>query len=205
VAVGLWEISMLKALTAYLIVAMTSWMPVHNHAARETPEQTLARYEAIATDIATIALDPSEPSLFQGDDGRVKTALLLLSVAFWESAFRGDVDAGHCKPHECDNGHAYSLWQLHPEDGFIFDGDVYTFARNRSVAWREEHASEIVDGPALIRDRKLAAKVALHMLRYSMKNAHSLTIYTGEGPNGPKAKQRLDRATSYARAHAFTP
>jgi hypothetical protein len=73
------------------------------------------------------------------------------------------------------------------------------------VAWRREHASEIVDGPALIRDRKLAAKVALHMLRYSMKNAHSLTIYTGEAPNGPKAKLRLDRATNYARKHAFAP
>jgi hypothetical protein len=194
---------MLKALTAYLVTAMMSWMPVRNHQFRERPEATAARYESIAADVAAIVLDPSEPPIFQGDDGRVKTALLVSSVAFWESAFRVDVDSGTCKPPECDNGHAYSLWQLHPEDGFIFDGDGFTFSRNRTPAWRADHAADIFDGPAIVKDRKLAAKIALHILRYSMKNAHSLAIYTGEGGNGPKARQRLEHAVSWLRTHPF--
>ena len=194
---------MIKALTSYLLAAMTAWMPMKNHARTEAPEVTEARYQQIAEDVAQVAMDPDEEPLFQGEDGRVKTALLLLSVAFHESNFRGEIDGGRCKPYECDHGKAFSMWQLHPEDGVIFDGDLFTFARNRSAAWREDHASEIIDGAALVRDRKLAARVALHMLRYSMKNAHSLAIYTGEPGNGPKGKLRMETALSYIRKHPF--
>lgn len=194
---------MIKALTSYLLAAMTAWMPIRNHAHNEASEVTEARYEQIAADVAQIALDPDETPLFQGEDGRVKTALLLLSVALHESGFRGNVDAGKCKPYECDHGKAFSIWQLHPEDGLIFDGDVFTFARNRPSDWRADHTSEIFDGASLVRDRKLAARMALHMLRYSMKNAHSLGIYTGEGGNGPKAKLRMETALSYLRQHPF--
>ncbi|HZU82490.1 MAG TPA: hypothetical protein VE987_06225 [Polyangiaceae bacterium] len=195
---------MLKALTAYLLTAMLAWMPTKNQKARETADAALARYQSIASDVATVALDPAEPPLFKGADGRTKTALVLLSVAWWESAFRPDVDSGNCKPPECDNGHAFTLWQLHPEDGFIFDGDVYTFARNRTPAWRADHASEIFDGAALLRDRKLAAKIALHMMRYSVLHSGGLGIYTGENGNGPKAKQRMDHALKWLREHPFT-
>ena len=196
---------MLKELTSYLLSAMLSWMPARNHANREALEATVARYEAIAEDVATVVLDPAEPPLFQGEGGRVKSALLLLSVAFWESGFRPDVDRGQCKPPECDNGAAFSLWQLHPEDGFIFDGDVFTFARNRTAAWRAEHKGDIFDGASLIRDRRLAARIALHMIRYSMKNAHSLAIFTGENGEGPKAKSRMEHAVKWMRGHPFTP
>ncbi len=194
---------MLKVLTSYLLAAMTTWMPVHEHARHEASDVTEARYDAIAQDVAQVALDPDEQPLFEGEDGRVKTALLLLAVAYHESGFRGSIDAGLCKPYECDHGRAFSMWQLHPEDGLIFDGDVFTFARNRSASWRLEHASEIVDGPALVHDRKLAARAALHMLRYSMKHAHSLAIYTGEGGNGPKAKLRMETALSFIRQNPF--
>ena len=192
---------MLEALTTYLLAAMLAWMPARNQVHRETEEETLARYRSIAADVAEVCLDPNEPPVFEGENARVKTALLLLSVAFWESAFRPDVDRGTCKPPECDNGLAVSLWQLHPEDGFIFDGDVYTFARNRTAQWREEHARDIYGREQLLGDRKLAARIALHIIRYSMKNAHSLGIYTGEGGNGPKARQRLRHALDWYRGH----
>jgi hypothetical protein len=190
-------------LTTYLLTAMLAWVPAKAHQARETADATQARYASIASDVAIVASDPAEPPLFQGSDGRVRTALLLLSVAYWESAFRPDVDGGRCKPPECDNGHAFTLWQLHPEDGYIFDGDVYTYARNRSPSWRAEHTSEIFDGQALVRDRKLAAKIALHILRFSIKNSGSLAIYTGEGHNGPKARQRMDYAARWLKSHPF--
>jgi hypothetical protein len=85
---------MLKALASYLLAAMTSWMPMKNHLQSEAPDVTEARYEQIAADVAQIATDSDEEPLFQGEDGRVKTALLLLSVAFYESNFRGDIDGG---------------------------------------------------------------------------------------------------------------
>jgi len=182
---------------------MLAWMPAKAHHVLETEDQARARYATIAADVAAVAADPAEPPVFQGADGRTKTALVLLSVAFWESAFRVDVDSGKCKPPECDNGHAFTLWQLHPEDGVIFDGDVYTFARNRSPAWRADHAAEIYDGAALLKDRKLAARVALHMIRYSFKATQSLGVYTGEGKNGPKAKQRFEHALKWLRVHPF--
>jgi hypothetical protein len=194
---------MITALTQYLLAAMLSWMPVKNQSFREPEDAALARYESIAWDVASVVCDGNEPPLFAGDDTRAKTALVVLSVAFWESGFRVDIDTGHCAPHECDHGLAFSLWQLHPEDGFIFDGDVYTFSRNRSSQWRQEHASEIYDGPSLIQDRKLAARVALHILRYSVRNAKSLGIYTGEGGNGPKARQRYNHAVNYLRDHPY--
>ena len=90
-----------------------------------------------------------------------------------------------------------------PEDGLIFDGDVYTFVRNRPASWREEHKAEIFDGPALVRDRRVAARMALHMLRYSMKHAHTLAIYTGEVGSAPKAKLRLETALSFIRHNPF--
>lgn len=194
---------MIKILTSYLLAAMTTWMPVHEHARGETAEATQARYAQIAEDVAEVALDPDEQPLFEGEDGRVKTALLLLAVAYHESSFRAEIDAGRCKPFECDHGRAFSMWQLHPEDGLVFDGDVYTFARNRPTSWRMEHAAEILDGRALIRDRKLAARMALHMIRYSMKHARSLAIYTGERGNGPKARLRMETALAFIRENPF--
>jgi hypothetical protein len=194
---------MIKALTTYLLSAMLAWMPPRNQVHRETEEAALARYQTIAEDVATVCLDPDETPLFEGENARVKTALVLLSVAFWESAFRPDVDHGQCAPHECDNGLAVSLWQLHPEDGFIFDGDVYTCARNRSAAWRAEHAADIYGREELRGNRRLSARIALHILRYSMRNAKSLAIYTGEGGNGPKARTRLRHALDWYRNHHF--
>ena len=81
-------------LTTYLLTAMLAWVPAKAHQARETADATQARYASIASDVAIVASDPAEPPLFQGSDGRVRTALLLLSVAYWESAFRPDVDGG---------------------------------------------------------------------------------------------------------------
>src|SRR5205823_6059111 len=97
-ALELLRLQMLKALTTYLLSAMLSWMPARNQQHRETADAAQARYETIAADVAATALDPNEPPVYQGPDGRVKTALVLLSLAFWESAFRVDVDRGQCKP-----------------------------------------------------------------------------------------------------------
>ena len=62
--------------------------------ARETAEEGKARYGAIAQALAEVALDPDEAPLFAGDDGRLKTATLMLAMSRFESTWRRDVDLG---------------------------------------------------------------------------------------------------------------
>lgn len=110
------------ALKTYILAFMTAHYPVANHRfLGVTDEYTTARYEAIAADIADVSLDPDEPPVFRSGlitekrardlDGRVKTAVLLASVARFESGgYREDVDTLVKKG---DAGHAVCLLQLH--------------------------------------------------------------------------------------------
>ena len=98
-------------LPAYLYAAMTAWAPPSSHAYAEAPAITEARYQAIASDVASVALDPDEQPLFAGDDGRARTAVLLLAVASLESGgFRGDVQSCAVTG---DHGRARGLFQSH--------------------------------------------------------------------------------------------
>jgi hypothetical protein len=111
--------SELERLAAYLLSAMNSWVPPAQHAYYETPDDTAGRYASIAGDIAEVALDPAEEPVFAGDDGRYKTALLLASIASYESSFRARVD--DCRV-AGDNGRAHGLWQTHaPKDAVCTD------------------------------------------------------------------------------------
>lgn len=90
-------------LFAIVLSAMTTWVSPLEHRYLERPETTQARYEAIALDIATVVTEA------RGE--RVESveveALLLASVASFESAFRADVD-------ECRRGRggAWSIFQI---------------------------------------------------------------------------------------------
>lgn len=97
-------------LAFYLFNAMTSWVPESQHSYYEKEEVTDARYMNIALAIAEVALDPNQEPLFNGDEGRVQTALVLASIASHESHFSYDVvnclKAG-------DNGLAWGPFQTH--------------------------------------------------------------------------------------------
>ena len=121
-----------------------------------------SRYESLAKDVLSVTSDPNEKL-----SNPSKSALRLIAQAFCESAFDWRVDSGKCVPGTCDHGQAWSIWQLHAEDGLIFDGPRFTYARNRSESWKLDHFGEISKGGDLIRDRKLAARYALHMARVS--------------------------------------
>ena len=99
------------SLENYLLIAMHACAPVAQHAYVEDPVITETRYLAIATDVASVALDPDEAPLFDGEDGRLRTAVLILSVASSESGgFRGDV--AFCR-RAGDGGRAWGLYQSH--------------------------------------------------------------------------------------------
>jgi hypothetical protein len=97
----------------YLFAAMLTWAPLGWHDYTRIPRtETLARYGSIASDLADVVLDPEEVPLFDGPTGRAQTAVLMLSIASYESGgFRADVDRQD-KP-TGDGGHAWCLGQLH--------------------------------------------------------------------------------------------
>lgn len=72
---------------------------------------------------------------------RVGSAIDFLGVVDHESAFRADVDAGRCRPGDCDAGHALCLAQIHPandeERAEVTGSRVGCF----SVAWRRLRGS----------------------------------------------------------------
>jgi hypothetical protein len=150
--------------------AMIAWSPVAQHARLDHDASvTEARYRSIAASIDRGVSDPREPPLYAGAGGRAKTAFLVASLAFHESRFWARVDEGRCALRECDAGFAWSLWQVHPEDGIVLDGVTFVHARNRSPTWVLEHSAEVITGPQLIRDRDLAVRVVLHVARRSIR------------------------------------
>jgi hypothetical protein len=74
----------------------------------ETPAEHRARLTSIAADVAAVARTQTE-------------AAILLGIAYHESGFAPDVDAGRCYrgrgwERRCDGGRAVSLWQLQEGD-----------------------------------------------------------------------------------------
>jgi hypothetical protein len=141
----------METLVTYLVAAMQAWVPLGIQAP-EPREEALARYASIATDAAKVAMDPAEAPLFAGADGRARTALLMLSVASFESDFHKSVDEGRRRG---DNGRSYCVMQIHVGDETTRDG------------WT---------GPQMIQDRTLCFRAGLHLLRWSLGVCQSLEL-----------------------------
>lgn len=217
-------------LTKYILAAMLSWVPLNNQTIYgETEAEALARYEATALDIVTTVLSPNEPWIFKNTNG-VKEALELASIASFEGGFQTFVEDGSCnkkgyKPDGrggCDGGHAFSNWQIHIYgNGYILQDDGLTNVdaeKNIARILKKPLSFEpgdVIQGKNLIEDHRLAARVALHLVRLSWKSAHSLCGFTGEDcgearnvdghdvGGHPKATQRHQRAVNYEKAHPF--
>lgn len=136
----------------------------------------------------------SDPVSFPGhlrDDDRSRTGLLLMSVAFHESRFRGYVDDERCndpawrqRPDSrpllalggsCDGGLARSMWQLHGFAG----------GQGRGAAIEE----------------------ALRRIRAGFRSGVGLRWYTGEGVVSgfsPKSWAREHLASQWAHRHPYS-
>jgi hypothetical protein len=174
------------SLVGYLVAAMVGWVPLHVHAPMESPDQAQARYESIARDVVSVAFDESEAPLFDGPDGRTQTALLMLSVASYESGYRKKVDDGRRLG---DHGRSYCLMQIRVGQGATREG------------W---------SGHELIDDRQRCFRAALHMLRASFSACRALpmedrlTAYaTGHCfADAMISRSRVGRARAWREAHA---
>lgn len=172
---------MLERLATWLLGAMLTWSPPIS----KTPTEQ-ARYESIAKDLATVALDPSEKPAFEGSDGRAKTALLMAAIASFESGYRADVDDGRTRG---DHGTSWCLMQ------------VRVFGKTRE-GWT---------GEDLTRDRTKCFRVALRIIRESFAWCKDRPIedrlagYTVGSckENEPLARNRFGRARSLWKERPF--
>ena len=177
---------MLHGLAAYLLAAMHLWAPPSVHDYTKTPRaETEARYESIAADLATVALDPDEVPLFAGGEvGRAQTALVMLAIASYESGqFRADVDRQD-KP-TGDGGRAYCLGQLHDEAPM-------------------HYARGLTDRVSCFRGQLRALRDSWNMCKFGPP-ADRITGYTVGHcePGEPQARRRMERAFSWWSKHPY--
>lgn len=174
----------MQALVSYLVAAMSAWVPPY--AQPEPKDDTLARYEAIARDAITVAFDEAETPLFPGQDGRAQTALLMLSVASFESGYRHTVDTGIRLG---DNGRSYCLMQIRVGHGITTEG------------W---------SGEDLVNDRTKCFHAGLRIIRGSFNACRKLAFedrmsaYTSGRclPNEEKSHVRVGRSLAWWDTHA---
>ncbi len=81
----------------HFLALMLLWAPPSRHIDGEGIAAAEQRYREIVTAAASVAFDPQEKPVFIGPHGRQRTLALMLSVAYFESGFRRDVDIGEGK------------------------------------------------------------------------------------------------------------
>lgn len=153
---------LLKPVVSWLFTTMLAAVPPERLSygrtyaeAVETVDQTKARYEEFASVVARVAYDPAEKPLFDGPDGRAKTAAVMLSVAFYESGFRRDVATGKGKHARGDHGRSCTPWQFNIGTGKNAYG----------------HTCD-----ELLADQDQAARDALQVLRSAMRGCTGLPV-----------------------------
>ena len=178
----------MDGLVSYLVSAMLAWVPVYAQTA-ESKEEALARYESIAQDAAAVAFDDQERPLFAGPNGRTQTALLMLSIASYESSYRKTVDDGATQG---DHGHSFCLMQIRVGAGVTREG------------W---------SGDDLIAERTRCFRAALHILHGSFNVCHTLPVEdrmsayaTGRCfENATVSRSRIGRARNWWQSHPAPP
>jgi hypothetical protein len=143
----------------WLFAMMISGTPISKQA-QETEIEATARYESIAQDVADVAFDENESPLFEGDNGRIKTAAVMIGIDNLESHYRKDVDVGSLRG---DNNGSWCLAQINLNGGRIRlnpDGS-FNYLYGNSV--------DGFSGRDLVQDRKKCFRAQLAILRASFK------------------------------------
>lgn len=172
---------MIELVTTWLVGAMVAWVPPLHDADR-------VRYESIAHDVVAVAFDAQEQPAFTGVDGRARTALLMASIASFESGYRADVDDGRVTG---DHGRSFCLMQVQ-------------VIGKTAEGWT---------GQDLTSDRKKCFRAALKRIRISFDWCKDHAIedrlagYTsGQCRDGEHlARDRFFRARSYWSRTPFSP
>lgn len=104
-------------------------------------------------------------------------AVLLVTQAYMETRLAYHVHAGKCRPKECDNGRAASLWQLQ---------------YGAHLPQNEWERLKGIDYAATLKSAKLAAKYLSMGRRKCGSNAGAISLYaTGRTCSWPGARHRI--------------
>ncbi len=172
------------SLHQWLVDRMVTWAPPGSSyvkEAKETEEDGRRRYEDIANSIMAVTYDPAERPIFQGDKGRAMTTALLASIAFYESAYRKDVDTGVGPRARGDSGKSWCLMQIKmglPEkDGRTRTRVVLGDSGGlRFVGPGEAGYEGGLGGEDFVRDRSQCFRVALRLARLSFGACSKLDV-----------------------------
>jgi hypothetical protein len=158
------------SLHQWVVNRMISWLPPGRSLvkdAKETPEAGKQRYEEIANTLISVVYDPKEPSIFSGKYGRARTLALILSVAYFESGFRRDVDLGVGPLARGDNGQSWCMMQVmlgkpglngNTRTRIALYGNSYKMTSNPNEGW---------GGNELVTDREKCFRIGLNLIRKS--------------------------------------
>lgn len=171
---------LVSSFITWLVVLMSSWTLKPSQ--YETHQD---RFTAIARDALEVSFDPTEEPLFKGEQGRQKTALLLLSIASLESGYRTRVEDGKERG---DHGGSVCYMQLNIGDRqLVMTERGARYSYDRSEGWNAKD---------ILADRKKCFKAGLHMARMSFDTCGNLSVYTTGRcfQNEKTANERLIRA-----------
>lgn len=170
-------------LIAWLFEAAMQWAD---------PSVPTENVQAIVQAAADVAFRLEEAPLFEGEDGRARTAIVLLSIASYESSgFLQEIRSGKKRG---DGGQSWCLMQVHLPGStrVVMRGQYYGYSYARGEGWA---------GKDLAADDHTCFTAGLHIARESLRVCRNLSVYTSGKclKNEPKAKERLARGTDYAK------
>lgn len=137
----------------------------------EDPASGRARYEQIAKDVAEVVR--TEPSLYKGPDGKLRTTMVVLSTMLFESNFRYDVDYGIGPSAKGDQGRSVCMMQINVGNGRSI---AWNTAQNR-FAWPHDPPEEVQRGytaKELVGDRQTCIRTGLRYIRMSFQSCHHM-------------------------------
>lgn len=158
---------------------MVSWMPPGRSLvkdARETPDEGRKRYEEIADALISVVYNPQEKAIFGGKYGRARTLSLILSVAWFESGFRKDVDLGVGPLSRGDSGQSWCMMQImlgpagidgNTKRRIVIEGNNYKISSDPNEGW---------GGLDLVSDRTKCFKVGITLIRKSFLSCTAIPI-----------------------------
>lgn len=195
---------------AFLVTSAPPGAPQYIPNAKESAEETRARYDSIARDLVDVVYDPAEPPLFKGDQGRAMTVAILESIAWHESgkALRKDVDLGIGDRARGDHGNSVCLMQINVGKSRT---PRYNVVKKR-FEYTGDPESELVQGYTaddLLSDRKKCFLTGLRFARQSFTSCgnlpldQSLRLYASGkcDAGGEESKHRMNKGMKWFNAH----
>lgn len=166
---------------AFMLAVSPPTDPGHQEAGKETPEETIQRYEEITNDIIEVAYDPEIRSLYPDhENGRSRSVAVMLGIMYHESNFYRHIDAGWKKG---DSGRSWCMMQVWAGRAPRKTGN-WNYVHDRPPYWGdpEHEIREGYSGPELVSNRKLCLKEGLRIARWSFRKC---------GNRGPLEKLRV--------------